>query len=108
MVRMLYAASKRQSQMVLFDLLLVSCKEHLYSLCRSWLLLPRSLEHQPSRLNFNTGDAKDYKMVAHNFRCQNPVKCVFFAFNRLNELYIFLPKQMFVFQSSSKGSYSTR
>ena len=77
MVRMLYAASKRESLVVLFDLLLVFCKEHLYSLCGSWLLLPRSLKHQPSRLNFNTGSAKDYKMVAHNSRCQNSVNVPF-------------------------------
>ena len=86
--------SKRQSFFWggVFDLLLVFCKEHLYSLCGSWLLLLRSLKHQPSRLNFNTGSAKGYEMVAHNFRRQNCVKCFFFALNRLNELCIFHAK----------------
>jgi hypothetical protein len=76
---------------ILFDLVLMFCKEHLYSLCRPSPLPLRSLKHQPSRLNFNTVSVKGYKMVAHNF-CQNPVKYFFSAFNGFDKLYNFLPK----------------
>src|SRR5947209_8719524 len=57
---MLYCIHETESVSVPLHFLLVFYKEHLYLLCRPSLLSPRSLKHQPSRLNFNTGSVKGY------------------------------------------------